>query len=238
VFTAIRKPLGVCVEIALWNAPVILGVRAIAMPLACGNTVVLKASEARPAVHRLTGTALHEGRAPNGVVNVITHDPADTPEIAGATIDHPAARHINFTAGQEAEAKLLPVADQLLTDIIVLMGDAGSPSRVIFNPNSKTKKGHRFIPVNHRVMNILLVRCADPNEGWGVSIAAKGQAHHHRLVNKQWVRARKKAALPDDLLERTLRLARGRGSLGQKTLPDTMPSVLLMVTKVTEEAAG
>src|SRR4051812_29789432 len=32
---AIRQPMGVCVGIAPWNAPVILGVRAIAMPLAC-----------------------------------------------------------------------------------------------------------------------------------------------------------------------------------------------------------
>ena len=42
---ALRQPVGVVLGIAPWNAPVILGVRAIAMPLACGNTVVLKASE-------------------------------------------------------------------------------------------------------------------------------------------------------------------------------------------------
>jgi acyl-CoA reductase-like NAD-dependent aldehyde dehydrogenase len=50
VAMAIRQPIGVCVGIAPWNAPVILGVRAIAMPLACGNTVVFKASEMCPAV--------------------------------------------------------------------------------------------------------------------------------------------------------------------------------------------
>ena len=32
-------------------------------------------------------------------------------------------------------------------------------SRVIFNPNSKTKKGRRFVPMSDRVMDILLVRC-------------------------------------------------------------------------------
>ena len=42
---ALRTAAGVCVGMAPWNAPVILGVRAIAMPLACGNTVVLKASK-------------------------------------------------------------------------------------------------------------------------------------------------------------------------------------------------
>ena len=50
---AVRQPAGVVLGIAPWNAPVILGVRAIAMPLACGNTVVLKASEICPATHRL-----------------------------------------------------------------------------------------------------------------------------------------------------------------------------------------
>lgn len=37
---AFRQPVGVVLGIAPWNAPVILGVRSVAMPLACGNTVV------------------------------------------------------------------------------------------------------------------------------------------------------------------------------------------------------
>ncbi len=44
----IRQPVGVVLGIAPWNAPIILGVRAVAMPLACGNTVILKASEVCP----------------------------------------------------------------------------------------------------------------------------------------------------------------------------------------------
>ena len=45
---AIRQPVGVVVGIAPWNAPLILGFRAVAIPLAYGNTVVLKASEESP----------------------------------------------------------------------------------------------------------------------------------------------------------------------------------------------
>ena len=52
---AIREPAGVVLGMAPWNAPVILGVRAIATPLACGNTVVLKASEICPRTHALIG---------------------------------------------------------------------------------------------------------------------------------------------------------------------------------------
>ncbi len=94
---AIRQPLGVCVGIAPWNAPVILGIRSMAMPLACGNTVVFKASELCPATHRLIGSVMQEAGFPDGVVNVITNNPSDAAEIVGALIDHPAVRHINFT---------------------------------------------------------------------------------------------------------------------------------------------
>src|SRR5262249_10690428 len=52
---AVRQPAGVVLGMAPWNAPVILGVRAIAAPLACGNTVILKSSEVCPATHRLIG---------------------------------------------------------------------------------------------------------------------------------------------------------------------------------------
>ena len=62
----VRQPAGVVLGIAPWNAPVILGVRAIAMPLACGNTVILKASELCPATHRLIGTALRDAGLPQG----------------------------------------------------------------------------------------------------------------------------------------------------------------------------
>ena len=63
---AIRQPVGVVLGIAPWNAPIILGVRAIAMPLACGNTVILKASEMCPGTHRLIGSMLREAGLPAG----------------------------------------------------------------------------------------------------------------------------------------------------------------------------
>ena len=64
---AIRQPAGVVLSIAPWNAPVILGVRALALPLACGNTVVLKASEICPGTHRLIAECLREAGLPPGV---------------------------------------------------------------------------------------------------------------------------------------------------------------------------
>ncbi|MGR3812550.1 MAG: aldehyde dehydrogenase [Cognatishimia activa] len=94
---AIREPIGVLVGMAPWNAPVILGVRCFAMAIACGNTVVMKASEKCPGLHRLIGDAMVEGGLPKGVLNIISHAAEDGPEVVNALIDHPLTRRINFT---------------------------------------------------------------------------------------------------------------------------------------------
>ncbi len=119
---AIRQPIGVCAGIAPWNAPVILGVRAMAMPLACGNTVVFKASEACPAVHRLIGTTLRDSGLPAGVCNVITNAPADAAEVVGALIDHPAVRHINFTGSTRVGRIVAERAARNLKPVLLELG--------------------------------------------------------------------------------------------------------------------
>ncbi|WP_332775429.1 aldehyde dehydrogenase [Polaromonas sp.] len=93
----LRQPAGVVLGIAPWNAPIILGVRAIATPLACGNTVVLKGSELCPATHGLIVEALQEAGFPKGVVNFVTNAPADAGAVVEAMIAHPAVRRVNFT---------------------------------------------------------------------------------------------------------------------------------------------
>src|SRR5437870_5152158 len=83
------EPVGVIIGIAPWNAPIILGVRAIAVPLACGNSVILKASETCPRTHALIIEAFAEAGFPEGVVNVVTNAPEDAGEVVGALIDAP-----------------------------------------------------------------------------------------------------------------------------------------------------
>jgi acyl-CoA reductase-like NAD-dependent aldehyde dehydrogenase/ABC-type branched-subunit amino acid transport system ATPase component len=106
---AFRQPVGVVLGIAPWNAPVILGVRAVAMPLACGNTVVLKASEMSPGVHRLIGSCLAEAGLGDGVVNVVTNAPEDAQAVVEALIAHPAVRRVNFT-GSTRVGRLIALA--------------------------------------------------------------------------------------------------------------------------------
>ncbi len=119
---SIRQPRGVCVGIAPWNAPVILGVRAIALPLACGNTVVFKASEACPAVHRLIGDVVTEAGFPAGVLNVITNAPEDAAEVVGALIDDPLVRHINFTGSTRVGRIIAERAARQLKPVLLELG--------------------------------------------------------------------------------------------------------------------
>ena len=94
---AVRQPAGVVLGIAPWNAPVILAVRAIATPLACGNTVILKGSENCPRTHQLIIEAMQEAGFPPGVVNYITNAPQDAGAVVEAMVAHPAVRRVNFT---------------------------------------------------------------------------------------------------------------------------------------------
>ncbi len=93
----VRQPAGVVLGIAPWNAPIILAVRAIATPLACGNTVILKGSENCPRTHQLIIEALQDAGFPPGVVNYITNAPADAGAVVEAMVAHPAVRRVNFT---------------------------------------------------------------------------------------------------------------------------------------------
>ncbi|WP_336935912.1 aldehyde dehydrogenase [Acinetobacter soli] len=127
----IRVPCGVVVGIAPWNAPVILPTRALAMPLACGNTVVLKASEACPATHRLIGAILNEAGLGEGVVNVITHAPQDAPQVVERLIEHPAVKRINFTGSTKVGKIIAETAAKHLKPVLLELG--GKAPVVILN---------------------------------------------------------------------------------------------------------
>ena len=121
----VRQAAGVVLGVAPWNAPVILGVRAIAVPLACGNTVVLKGSELCPATHGLIIEALQEAGLPKGVVNFVTNAPADAAAVVEAMIAHRAVRRVNFT-GSTKVGKIIAMhcAQHLKPAVLELGGKA------------------------------------------------------------------------------------------------------------------
>lgn len=119
---AVRQPAGVVLGIAPWNAPIILGVRAIATPLACGNTVVLKGSEISPATHGLIIEALQEAGLPPGVVNFVTNAPADAGAVVEAMIAHPAVRRVNFTGSTKVGRIIAQTCAKYLKQAVLELG--------------------------------------------------------------------------------------------------------------------
>lgn len=119
---AIRQPVGVLLGIAPWNAPVILGVRAIAMPIACGNTVIFKSSEFCPKTHFLIVDVLREAGLPPGVVNLISNAPEDGPRIVEALVTHPVVKRINFTGSTRVGKIIASLAARDLKPVLLELG--------------------------------------------------------------------------------------------------------------------
>jgi len=120
-----RHPVGVILGIAPWNAPIILGVRAISTALACGNAVILKASEICPLTHQLIIESLESAGFPKNTVNVVTNSPEDAPEVVSALIEAKEVKRINFTGSTDV-GRIIAVqaAKQLKPCLLELGGKA------------------------------------------------------------------------------------------------------------------
>ena len=118
----VRQAAGVVLGIAPWNAPIILAAGALAVPLACGNTVVLKGSELCPATHGLVIEALQEAGLPPGVVNFITNAPLDAAAVVHAMIAHPAVKRVNFTGSTHVGKLIAATCAQYLKPVVLELG--------------------------------------------------------------------------------------------------------------------
>ena len=120
---AVRRPVGVVGAIAPWNASLVLSGRAIAGPLALGNTVVLKPSEESP---RSGGTlwaeVFAEGGLPPGVLNVVTHAPGEAGVIGDEMMENPLVRRVNFTGSTATGRRLAEAAGRNLKRVLLQLG--------------------------------------------------------------------------------------------------------------------
>lgn len=118
----VRQPAGVVLGIAPWNAPIILGVRAIATPLACGNTVILKGSENCPRTHQLIIESFAEAGFPAGVVNYVTNAPHDAGTVVEVMVSHPAVRRVNFTGSTRVGRLIAQTCAKYLKPAVLELG--------------------------------------------------------------------------------------------------------------------
>lgn len=118
----LRQPVGAILSIVPWNGPVILAARAIAYPIACGNTVVFRASEMSPRTHALIVDAFVEAGLPAGVLNYVVNAPDDSPAVIEALIAHPAIRRINFTGSTRVGRIIAEAAGRNLKRCLLELG--------------------------------------------------------------------------------------------------------------------
>ncbi|MEN3204646.1 aldehyde dehydrogenase family protein [Klebsiella pneumoniae] len=118
----VRQGAGVVLGMAPWNAPLILATRALATPLACGNTVILKGAELSPATQGLIIDALDAAGFPPGVVNYLTCAPEDAPALVESLIAHPAVRRVNFTGSTPVGRIIARTCGQYLKPAVLELG--------------------------------------------------------------------------------------------------------------------
>ncbi|KIM93425.1 hypothetical protein OIDMADRAFT_137757 [Oidiodendron maius Zn] len=117
-----KRPYGVVLGIAPWNAPYHLGLRSITFPLAVGNTAILKGSELTPCCYWAIADVFREAGLPDGVLNFIVHRPADAVPVTNSLIAHPAVRKINFTGSSKVGAILAAEAGRHLKPTLMELG--------------------------------------------------------------------------------------------------------------------
>jgi betaine-aldehyde dehydrogenase len=121
-----REPIGVVGGIVPWNAPVVLGTLKIAMAIAAGNTLVLKAAEDAP-LGLLRVAEICNDHLPPGVLNLIT----GYGEEAGAALArHPLVGKLSFTGSTEVGKLIMHAAADRIVPVSLELG--GKSPAIVF----------------------------------------------------------------------------------------------------------
>ncbi|EIN08994.1 aldehyde dehydrogenase [Punctularia strigosozonata HHB-11173 SS5] len=129
-----RRAMGVVYSIAPWNAPIILTVRAVAFPIICGNTVVLKSSEYSPRTQAIVVEVFEEAGLPRGVLNFVSSSREQAAAVTSNIIGHPLVRKITFTGSDVVGRKIATEAAKYLKPCVFELGGK-SPAVVLKDAN-------------------------------------------------------------------------------------------------------
>ncbi|WWC64662.1 uncharacterized protein I303_107273 [Kwoniella dejecticola CBS 10117] len=93
----LRQPYGPVLSIPAFNYPLTLAMRSIAYPLACGNTVILRASRLLPQFFGLLAPLFEDAGLPKGALQTLHFAEKDAPDRVEQIIAHRDVKMINFT---------------------------------------------------------------------------------------------------------------------------------------------
>lgn len=124
----LREPIGVVAGVIPWNNQLFLSAVKVAPALACGNAIVLKASEHGPAALLELANVAAAAGLPPGVLNIVTGDG----ESCGAALArHPLVTRIAFTGGHETARHIVRHSAENLAVVTLELG--GKSPIVVFD---------------------------------------------------------------------------------------------------------
>jgi len=116
--TVVRQPIGVCVLIVPWNAPLMLLATKLAPALAAGCSVVVKPSEMTPLSAMLVARICEEAGLPPGVVNVALGDG----DVGSQLVSDPRVRKVSFTGSTAVGRSIISQVSEDLTKVTLELG--------------------------------------------------------------------------------------------------------------------
>jgi acyl-CoA reductase-like NAD-dependent aldehyde dehydrogenase len=247
-YRLVRRPAGVVLGMAPWNAAVALAARAVAAPLACGNTVVLKASELCPKTHEWVARRLIGAGLPRGVLNFVTTAPEHAAEVAEALIGHPAIRRVSFTGSTRVGREIAQICARHLKPCLlelsgkctlVVLDDAdldaaaqAAAHGAFFNQGQVCMSTERIV-VDERVADAFLGRLVRLAE----ALRSDGRdAPLGELISPQ--AAARVRGLVADALARGARLLTGGEAFGRIVQPTVLDGVSSDMRVYAEEIFG
>ncbi|KAI1125916.1 aldehyde dehydrogenase domain-containing protein [Nemania abortiva] len=126
----VKEPYGVVFSVASWNSPYILGMRSTILPIAAGNTVVLKGSELSPRCFWAIASVLLRAGLPAGVLNYISTDRDQAYDVTEAIVSHREVKKLNFTGSIAVGRVVSELAARHLKPVLLELG--GQASAVVW----------------------------------------------------------------------------------------------------------
>ncbi|WP_282152257.1 betaine-aldehyde dehydrogenase [Ruegeria atlantica] len=123
----IREALGVCVGIGAWNYPTQIACWKGAPALACGNTMVFKASETTPLSALQVAEILIEAGAPKGVYNVIQ----GYGDVGASLVTDPRVAKVSLTGSVPTGRKVYAAAADGMKHVTMELG--GKSPMIVFD---------------------------------------------------------------------------------------------------------
>ena len=246
-----RQAVGVVLGFAPWNAPITLATRAIAAPIACGNTVVIKASEHCPKTHELLVDRFVKAGLPKDVVTVVTNHPDHSLDVAKLLIRHPTVRRINFTGssrvGQIVAVGAAQVLKRCLLELsgkaaLIVLNDADIDAAVaaamtgaFFNQGQVCMSTERII-VLEAIADAFVDKLVDKTSALKAADPPFEQASLGRLINAQ--SAQRIASLIDDAVSNGADLKFGGEIMQEVMQPAVLDHVMPHMRIYREECFG